>query len=1127
MFWENYIVNDYHDGDFKLVHNNKAATILVEQEDYQSVVRAVKDLQNDIHKVSAIKPKIVHEWIAEEEAIIIGTIGKSNVIDQLISDGKLDVAEVKGKWESFVIQTVQQPLPNVEQALVIAGSDKRGTIFGIYDISEKIGVSPWYWWGDMPVKHRDDLLVKEGIYKQGEPSVKYRGIFLNDEGPSLMSWVRSNYPDFTHKFYEKIFELTLRLKANYLWPAMWDNTFYEDDEQNAVIADYYGVVMGTSHHEPMMRPHGDWKKHRNGPWDYSLNEEVLYNFWEEGVRRSKDYENIITLGMRGDGDEEMGGELTFEEKIQLLEKIITDQREMIATYVDSDVTKVPQLWALYKEVQDYYEHGMRVPDDITLLWGDDNFGNIRRLPTEEERERAGGAGIYYHVDYVGGPRSYKWINTVPITKIWEQMHKAYEYGTDRIWILNVGDLKPMEFQLEYFLRMAWNINEFTKDNSWEYSVAWAKRQFGPEYAEDIAYIITQYSKFNGRIKPEQLVDVPIYSWENYDEAEKVLAEFYEITNLAESIYGELPEELKDSFFQIVLYPAKASKIVTELYLKAEKSKLLAKQGRVSANIAAREVEHLFEEDSQFSFDYNKRTSLGKWNHMMDQTHIGYTYWQQPENNTMPEVARVEPKDSAEMGVFDNGGLKYDCYTKRHATIDIYNKGLQPFTYSIKANNPWLHVPSSQGLIITEKKIVVEIDWEHVPVGESVSGELKITGSEGSVFTVPVSVYNPAKPTRDSLEGFIEIDGYVSIEAEHYTNKKDTRDASWECIPGHGRTLSSMAIFPVTAESITTNFEHSPCLEYKMFLSNPGDVEVNLLVAPTLNFMEGKGARIGISFDDQPIQMIDAVKYSENGGFHYEDWAKSVIFNIREVKSNHQLKEKGYHTLKVWMVDPIVALQKIVVNTGGVKPSYLGPPESFYKGKAAEERYPIDHDSFMIPGTITKVGANEERKMFVEDSGIYEIQLSGSSNAVISVHLNGTWKDHEITETKNQLWLPAGTHQFHIDRENIDVELKLIDKDYLKIAPTLRKDVEAGNGVILQVGLYNRDQYSHKFSMELSLFNEAGIEIGSVILPGIAENNGKEMFNVGFKTKPKGVFTLKATLQYSGKSRNHQFDFQLY
>lgn len=1126
MFWENYIVNNLHDGDFKLVYNGKASTILVEKNDYPSVLRAVKDLQKDIHKVSAIEPKIIHERVTEKEVIIIGTIGKSKVIDQLIYDGKLDVAEVTGKWESFVIQAVQQPFPNVETALVIAGSDKRGTIFGIYDISEKIGVSPWYWWGDMPVQHQDDLLIKEGIYKQGEPSVKYRGIFLNDEGPSLMAWVRSNYPDFTHKFYEKIFELTLRLKANYLWPAMWDNTFYEDDEQNAVFADHYGVVMGTSHHEPMMRPHGDWKKHRNGPWDYSLNEEVLYDFWEEGVNRSKDYENIITLGMRGDGDEEMGGELTFEEKIQLLEKIITDQREMIANHVDTDVTKVPQLWALYKEVQDYYEHGMRVPEDITLLWGDDNFGNIRRLPTEEERERSGGAGIYYHVDYVGGPRSYKWINTVPLTKIWEQMHKAYEYGADRIWILNVGDLKPMEFQLEYFLRMAWNINDFTKDNSWDYSVAWAKRQFGPEYAEDIAHVITQYSKFNGRIKPEQLVDVPIYSWENYGEAEKILEEYYEITNLAESIYEKLPEELKDPFFQIVLYPAKASKIVTELYLKAEKSRLYAKQERVSANIAAREVELLFEEDSELSFDYNKRTSLGKWNHMMDQTHIGYTYWQQPEENTMPEVARVEPRQVAKMGVYENGELKFDCFTKRPAYIEIFNKGLHPFTFTIEANKQWIHVPSNEGVIVTEKKIMVEIDWEQVPVGEAVKGELIVIGSEGSTYKTPVIVSNPAEPKADELEGFVETDGYISIEAEHYTNKKDTTEACWGRIPGHGRTLSSMAIFPVTAESVTSNFENSPCLEYKMFLVNPGSVEVNLLVAPNLNFMEGKGVRIGISFNDQPVQIVDAVKYDKNGGFNYDDWADSVIFNIREVKSKHQLKNKGYHTLKVWMVDPIVALQKIVVDTGGVKPSYLGPPESFYKGKMDEKPLSIARDSFIIPGTITNIETNDEFSVFVEDSGIYKIHLVGSTNVVMGVRVNGKWKNHEIGETQNQIWLPAGTHVFRIDCKNTDLIINLIDKDYLKMAPTLRRDLEAEDRLILQVGLYNRDQYSHKFSMELLLFNEAGLEIGSIILPGIAENNGKEMFNLGFKAKPEGAFTLKATLNYSGESREYEFDFQM-
>ena len=400
------------------------------------------------------------------------------MIDRLIREHKIDVGAVKGKWESTLIQVVERPLPGVKRGLVIAGSDKRGTIFGIYDLSQQIGVSPWYWWADVPVAHKDALFVKAGRYVQGEPAVKYRGIFLNDEAPSLTNWVNATYGGFNHKFYVKVFELLLRLKANYLWPAMWNSAFNEDDAENPRLADEYGIVMGTSHHEPMLRAQQEWKRHGKGPWDYQTNAAVLDEFWEQGIARNKNYESTITLGMRGDGDMPM----TEGANIALLEKIVAEQRKILAANMTPTLASNPKVWALYKEVQAYYEKGMRVPDDVTLLWCDDNWGNIRRLPTAEERNRPGGAGIYYHVDYVGDPRSYKWINTYQLPKIWEQMNLAYEYGADRIWILNVGDLKPMEVPIEFFLDFARDPKRWNKDQLSEFTKLWAEREFGPEHA---------------------------------------------------------------------------------------------------------------------------------------------------------------------------------------------------------------------------------------------------------------------------------------------------------------------------------------------------------------------------------------------------------------------------------------------------------------------------------------------------------------------------------------------------------------------------------------------------------------------------------------------------------------------
>src|SRR5271170_4050548 len=453
---EQYVETVRYANGFTIAQGASLATIYVDADDYAGVVRAARDLQADLSRVTGRRPAIIDTVdpgaVRGTNLIIVGTIGKSAAIDRLIHENKVDVSGITGRWETFLIQTVAKPLPGVANGLIIAGSDKRGTIYGVYDLSEQIGVSPWYWWADVPVRHRDALFVKPGAFIQGPPNVKYRGIFLNDEAPSLTGWVKEKYGNYDHEFYEKVFELILRLKGNYLWPAMWNNAFSEDDPLNPKLADEYGIVMGTTHHEPMLRAQQEWKRHGTGPWDYSKNAAVLNDFWAGGIERNKSYESIVTLGMRGDGDLPM----SESANVALLEELVAQQRKILAEHWNADLSKIPQDWALYKEVQAYYEKGMRVPDDVTLLWCDDNWGNIRRLPTPQERSRSGGAGIYYHFDYVGDPRSYKWINTNPLPKIWEQMNLAYRYGADRIWVVNVGDLKPMEFPTEFFLSLAWN-----------------------------------------------------------------------------------------------------------------------------------------------------------------------------------------------------------------------------------------------------------------------------------------------------------------------------------------------------------------------------------------------------------------------------------------------------------------------------------------------------------------------------------------------------------------------------------------------------------------------------------------------------------------------------------------------
>jgi len=478
-----YVESTAMPGSFPIVQPEGTATIYVDSTDWPGVIRAVNDLQADIGRVTGRKAAISNDAGGlKGNVIMVGSIGRSRIIDDLAKAGKIDTSRTAGKWESFFIQVVPEALPGVTAALVIAGSDKRGTIYGVYDLSEQMGVSPWYWWADVPVRHRDAVYVKPGKYEQGEPSVKYRGIFLNDEAPDLTGWVAEKFgyiprrddppipsgvANYNSKFYARIFEVILRLKGNYLWPAMWNNAFNEDDPNNPRLADEYGVVMGTTHQEPMLRAQKEWDRRYQrtlGSWNYYKNPDVLQSFWREGIRRNKSYESIITLGLRGANDTPMIPGGTVAQSMALLEEIVAVQRKMIAEEIDPDVTKVPQLWCLYKEVQEFYNAGLRVPDDVTLLWAEDNWGNVRRLPTPQERKRTGGAGVYYHFDYVGGPRNYKWVNTNPIPKVWEQLTLAKEYGADRIWIVNVGHFKGLEFPMEFFCHRALDNGRWTNQN---------------------------------------------------------------------------------------------------------------------------------------------------------------------------------------------------------------------------------------------------------------------------------------------------------------------------------------------------------------------------------------------------------------------------------------------------------------------------------------------------------------------------------------------------------------------------------------------------------------------------------------------------------------------------------------
>lgn len=773
------------------------------------ILRAVNDLKLDFQRVTGVAPQVVHSLDNAKAPLII--------IDPQTSQSRwLDKNRLKNKREQYILQNIANPVKGVSEALLIAGSDKRGTIYGIYELSQQIGVSPWYYWADVPVVKQERLYFSKGSYTDGEPAVEYRGIFLNDEAPALSGWSGATFGGFNAKFYEKVFELLLRLKANYLWPAMWGSAFYDDDAASGPLANEMGIVMGTSHHEPMAMAQTDWHRYvqRNNVsnvWDYTKNAQTLQDSWAFGMKRAKDWEKIVTVGMRGDGDEAMGEGTNIE----LLETIVKDQRTIIEKVTGQKADKTPQVWALYKEVQDYYDHGMRVPDDVILLFCDDNWGNVRKLPDVQQKKHKGGYGIYYHFDYVGAPRNSKWININPIQRIWEQMNLSYAHGVDRIWVVNVGDLKPMEYPISFFLDMAWNPDQFNAQNLLDHTVRWATQQFGPTHAVEIARLIDSYAKYNRRVTPEMLND-RTYSLEHYNEFERVLHEYRALALDAQRLYRQLPASQKDAYYQLVLYPIDACCNLYEMYYAVAKNKALVARKDRMANVYADQVVACFKRDSALQHEYNHVIADGKWAHMMDQVRIGYRSWNNPRTNIMPTVTYLTDAD-----------------------------------------------------VQSEKT-------------------------------------------------FVEANGYVSIEAENFARKQDSERIRWEVIPNFGKTRSGLTTFPQNAYPAA---DEPVYVEYDVDLSSTGDVEVQLLLAPTLNYNENKGLRYAISFDDQEPQVVNF-----NGHYRGElgRWQSEHI--IRST-TKHRLNASGKHRLRFRVMEPGIVLQKVLINTGGLKPSYLGAPES--------------------------------------------------------------------------------------------------------------------------------------------------------------------------------------------------------
>ncbi|ADG87080.1 conserved hypothetical protein [Thermobispora bispora DSM 43833] len=1000
-----YIAAEPGPGRFPLVAGGKAAPLVVASADHRGVLRVVNDLQADIERVTGVRPAVVHDRVPDaDEVVLIGTIGASPLIDRLIAEGRLDVTGIAGRWETSLEQVIEDPLPGVRRAFVIAGSDQRGTIFGAYDVSREIGVSPWYWWADVPVPHRDELYVLPGRHTQGTPKVKYRGFFINDENPALGTWAPAYFGPgyapghpggFTSRFYAKVYELMLRLKANYLWPAVWGRAFAEDDPDNHRVAAEYGVVIGTSHEAPMMRGIEEWNRHAvpaqrdeagyivvpghdpydgTGEWSFRRNGEAIKRYWADGIRRMREegFEGVVTLGMRGNGDLS----LPDGDGIDLMESILAAQREILARESGRDVTTIPQVFTLYKEVQRYWDKGLRPPDDVTVIFCDDNWGNLRKVPDPKFPARSGGYGLYYHFDYVGDGRNYKWVDTVNLANTWEQLHLAYRYGIDRLWVVNVGDLKGEELPLQFFLDYAWDPDRWPLERLGEWRRRYAAQNFGPEHADEIAEILDRYGRLQSRRKPEltnrritvdpakDLATDPgavVYDDEAspfrltaYREMDRVTAEWRRLAERAERVRAALPKEYDDAYYELVYYQVKATANLYELRRAQFLNRHYAEQGRAAANDLADLAEERFAEDQAMSDYYNNELAGGKWRGFQTQPKIGYgdvarygpdAGWQQPErdNEALPDaiyppLRRIELPEKAELGVAVDGSDSWWPHETSPATlpvfspyqtqppqyIEVFNRGTVPFEYTIEPAVPWVTVTPAAGRVEKEVRAVVEVDWSRAPVGRT---EVPITISgAGTTVEVLAIVDNPALPRRE-FRGHVEANGYVAIEADHYTRAVNTDGITWTLIPGIGRTGNGMTPFPVTAGRRTPGGD-GPRLEYTVTLFTAGEVRVTAYLSPRNNVFATDGLAYAISIDDAEPQIVNITKATgADDTAMNRQWQRNTSDNINVTTTVHTVGAPGVHTLKFWMVDPTVVVQRLVVDTGGLLDSYLGPPES--------------------------------------------------------------------------------------------------------------------------------------------------------------------------------------------------------
>ena len=963
--------------------------ICLEQSAFPGVIRVTEKVAHDVELVSGKKPQILVEKeipetlesSGEDWTIIAATKGKSSFLKKLEEAGSAELKELEQKRECYAWIFPEIKNRTKSNLLVIAGSDKRGTIYGLFHLSEMLGVSPFVdWCGLMPPKQEKIELREDMACISKEPSVRYRGFFINDEWPAFGNWCNHNFGGFNAKAYDHVFELLLRLKGNYLWPAMWSARFADDgpDLLNAELADEYGIIMGMSHHEPCLRQGEEYKYIRGknsvygDAWNFRTNREGITKFWEDGLKRSGKFENVITVGMRGEADTAiMGKNATLEDNIQLLRDVLKTQKKLIQERVNPDLTKVPRMIALYKEVEEFFYGnektkglmGAEELEDVILMLCDDNYGNLRTLPTEEMRKHAGGYGMYYHLDYHGWPVSYEWINSSYLPKIWEQMSMAYDFGVRELWMVNVGDIATQEFPLSFFLDMAYDFDRWGSralNCTQEYTRKWVRQQFGSveeETQDTIADILEQYTKIIHRRRPEAL-NPETYHPVQEKESSRIFEEEEQLLKKLQDVYETIektnPQNLS-AFIALVYYPAFGTMNLVKMQILAGWNHYYANLGAVCANDYGDEVERCMEQDRKAVEMYHQMDQ-GRWYGMGMSQHIGFTHWNEDECRN-PVVMRVIPLKKRSILVAADGTAQHaegspwldntmklkdflnpDC---TRASVTLYSRSDLKAEYKVLKKPGWLSVEPMEGWLdgVSQKKVRLNLTLikQRLPETnqDTIQDSLEIATPEGKCeITVPVYTGN----LQDKKNVFVDTMGYLSIEAAHYVNSvpgnyKD-RQVKFENLQGYGKTNSAMKAFP--SDACTVPGQDAPYLEYQFVLEESGTYEAEFYMQPSNPVTRENQLLYAVRINEEMTETVNAVEKDYQVGDQAEKWAEGVLSQIRRQTVSIKCRA-GFNTLRVYHVTPGFVLEKIVIYPMGEKPeeSYLGPAET-YHGRQEEK-----------------------------------------------------------------------------------------------------------------------------------------------------------------------------------------------